>query len=870
MFCQSILERIEQKYQKTRLLLRDQKPEVAERIEQMPTQQQWLLKFYYGYMPLNDLLEYDLDLFLAYAEHNQMLWQQFRQAHAATDKEWESIFLNYIAFYRIKNENLIFDRKFFYDQLHHQIQGLSDYEAVKQINYWCSQYVTYQSTDERTMAPLTTYRTGYGRCGEESGFVVTVYRSLGFAARQVYVPWWSHCDDNHAWVEVLIDGEWYYLGACEPEPQLNRGWFRHAAKRAMMIRTQLFTDLFDRQQVVETDGGVTFISVLENYVKTHRITIQVVDRQGRPVKDCWVHFQVVNFSSYRDIAKRQTDEDGIVKMNVGIGSLNIMLAGNGVIGNYLIKTDQLNHRLELVDNRTDAWLDKNWTAPVDDYLPQVSDKSESDQTPSIAPQANRPDLEKQKRAALRKARAAEQEAQNQQYYQTYLRRTLQTEQSEHMQNIINKYPVESLFRQAGANGAALNQFLYHRSGLWRTELKLRLLMSLAAKDLLDFRASDLISHLEYIEQFEEQYPTAVFDKGLLAIRIAQEQLSDYLSQLDQLLTTEEKQYFRQQPDRIWQRLSAFRTEISSNQLYRGLWLPPAICWKHQLGSEQDQRLLCVAIARSLGVPSYLAPEDGQIMIYRQGQFVRLTSTVETGSLVRLDWSADAKSKPIYFTNYTIARQGEEGYQILDLERCQTDAEGIDLLLSNGQYRIVLSTRLPNGNLYLRERTFHNQAQPLRLEMELRTYDVAEMLINIRLEPFYVRDQANHLISSEALLSSDKTILVWLDNASEPSQHILNELNAARSLLNRQAVPIVLISNVEPEQNLLLSRVAAKLASARIYYDQNNYNLNQLARRTYVPVETYPLILVVKRDQTAIFASAGYNVGVVDTAFSCAK
>ena len=70
--------------------------------------------------------------------------------------------------------------------------------------------------------------------------MVNVLRSAGIPARQVYVPRWSHCDDNHAWVEVWCDGTWYFTGACEPLPILNQGWFIHASSRAMMVHSRIF------------------------------------------------------------------------------------------------------------------------------------------------------------------------------------------------------------------------------------------------------------------------------------------------------------------------------------------------------------------------------------------------------------------------------------------------------------------------------------------------------------------------------------------------------------------------------------------------------------------------------------------------------
>ena len=71
-------------------------------------------------------------------------------------------------------------------------------------------------------------------------FAVNVLRACGFAARQVYVPRWAHCDDNHAWVEVRCGGAWHFLGACEPEAVLDRGWFNSAAGRAVLVHSRCF------------------------------------------------------------------------------------------------------------------------------------------------------------------------------------------------------------------------------------------------------------------------------------------------------------------------------------------------------------------------------------------------------------------------------------------------------------------------------------------------------------------------------------------------------------------------------------------------------------------------------------------------------
>lgn len=108
-------------------------------------------------------------------------------------------------------------------------------KAALEVNHWCHEHVIYKPTNARTRSPLATMLTAYGRCGEESIFTLAALRAVGIPARQIYTPRWAHCDDNHAWIEVWVDGEWKYLGACEPEPRLNIAWV-HVARAKGDVR----------------------------------------------------------------------------------------------------------------------------------------------------------------------------------------------------------------------------------------------------------------------------------------------------------------------------------------------------------------------------------------------------------------------------------------------------------------------------------------------------------------------------------------------------------------------------------------------------------------------------------------------------------
>ena len=135
----------------------------------------------------------------------------------------------------------------------------------------------YTPSDARTSSPLASVKTAYGRCGEESTFTVAALRSVGIPARQVYTPRWAHTDDNHAWVEAWVDGQWYFLGACEPEPVLNLGWFNAPASRGMLMHTKVFGKYQGPEEVMVQTPLYTEINIIGNYAETAKATIKVVD-----------------------------------------------------------------------------------------------------------------------------------------------------------------------------------------------------------------------------------------------------------------------------------------------------------------------------------------------------------------------------------------------------------------------------------------------------------------------------------------------------------------------------------------------------------------------------------------------------------------
>ena len=205
-------------------------------LQALPDETARLARLCYAASPVSDWLDTPPEVFFSCAAHARYLRENASWTRALP----APLFLAYVLHPRVNNEALCDCRPVFYAALAERLRGLPEEAAVLEINRWCAEHVVYQPTDERTRSALAVLRAGFGRCGEESMFAVNVLRACGFAARQVYVPRWAHCDDNHAWVEVWCGGAWHFLGACEPEAVLDRGWFNSAAGRAVLVHSRCF------------------------------------------------------------------------------------------------------------------------------------------------------------------------------------------------------------------------------------------------------------------------------------------------------------------------------------------------------------------------------------------------------------------------------------------------------------------------------------------------------------------------------------------------------------------------------------------------------------------------------------------------------
>lgn len=816
--------------------------EIEPLLNACPPDERICLEFLYGCMPMTDLASYRFDLFSSFARAALRARKRFPWAAEVP----EALFFSYVLFYRVNDEHIEDHRELFFEELAPRLAGKTMREAALEVNLWCCEKASYRSTDDRTASPLTVINTCFGRCGEESTLLVCALRSVGIPARQCYAPKWSHCDDNHAWVEAYIDGEWHYFGACEPEPEPDRAWFTHAASRAMLIHSRAFSPLAAvlPEETVSRGGCLTVINCLGRYAETRRLTVTVL-YDGRPLPGAYVRFEVLNYSELCPIAENVTDETGSVSLLTGTGDLFLHIVSG--VRHVCVKADTRTQNSISVDLSSaaaeQASLDCDVLppSPAPRPLPRVSDS---------AAEAFRHRLEQTE--ACRRRREAKfltpDEA-------LLLARTI-TPDSPALQRKIAEFLV-----RARGNSSELLSFLRAEHPL---KLKLSLLDTLTDKDMTDLRSSVLREHLDCAREYESVWPDDIFVWYVLSPRIGNEYLTSFRAGIRSHFSLTEKTDFQNDPARIADYIRDNIRDSGKNDV--SVPCNPAGLLKLRCGSELSKRYLFVAVCRTFGIPSRINPVDGQPEYLAADLWRRaFTSDSEpkTGRLVLLN---DGASPLDYRQNYTIAELKDGIYRTLCLDGCTiNNASDLSFTLEAGSYRIITANRQIDGSVLARFYHTHVfEDTETTLSICLRKSQLRSRLYSVQPRCLKLTGQDGGFCElTDVLRSYAPCVLAVLDIGKEPTEHLLNEIIELKDRLNSQKLRMVyLIPSGAGLTNALFKRAAAAVPSVFLLADKKSFPPEQLFYDLNIGDRRLPLSAVINGSGAVVFAFSNYNVGTV--------
>lgn len=787
--------------------------------------EQEALDFLYRYMPLSDSVDYDRDFWTRCVQTTLQARQEMPWGKTVPEREWR----HFVLPVRVNNENLDDARTVLYHALKERVSGMSMYDAVLEVNHWCHEHVTYQPSDSRTSSPLATMRSAIGRCGEESTFTVSALRAVGIPARQVYTPRWAHTDNNHAWVEAWVDGKWYFLGACEPEPVLNLGWFNAPASRGMLMHTKAFGLYDGPEEVMSRTACYTEINVTENYAPVSRLDVAVVDEKGAPVKDARVDFRVYNYAEFFNLVSKYTDPDGAASLTCGRGDLLVWAAKDGKFGLSKASVGR--------DSLVTVMLDKapGYCGELDlDIVPPA----ETNNLPEVTPE----------QAERNKMRFAYEDSVRQAYMDSAFCRPAQGREAPFLTNARANHPVISAFLKAHPGDAA------HR-----------MLQTLWSKDFRDISADVLEDHFAHTVQPEGEF--GEWARNIVGLRIANEMLTAWRGTLAKAFAGMDAEGMVQ-----WTR-DSIRIDEARNPQH--LCMSPLGVYRHRVTDSHSRNIFFVAAMRSLGVPARVDAVTGKVQ-WADG-------TSESFAWRDVEWSsAQAKQHPQgklsltaegkipeYATHFTLSRITEDcNLQLQDYENHPSAARGFfegGLAADAAPYLLTAGTRLASGGVLARLVFFNLEAgQTQTVPAVLRTDDEKVSVIgSFDSEMRYKPLGADAPVSVLSTTGRGYFVIGFLKPGDEPTNHALRDLAAVKERMEQWGRSVVLLTTDDTDMDSFLTRPEFQGLPSTVSFGTISGEAMEaaLAASGIDMNGDYPVFFIADTFNRVVWCSQGYTIGV---------
>ncbi len=800
------------------------------------------LEFLYKYMPLADVTDYTPNFFLKNVRASVKAQKEMKWGKEVP----ELLFKHFVLPVRVNNENLDDSRTVFYKELKDRVKGLSMKDAILEVNHWCHEKVTYRPSDGRTSAPLATVRSAYGRCGEQSTFTVAALRSIGIPARQVYTPRWAHTDDNHAWVEAWADGKWFFLGACEPEPVLNLGWFNAPASRAMLMHTKVFGNYNGSEEVMLRTSNYTEINLIKNYGEIARVDFSVVDENNKPVNGAKVAFKIYNYAEFCSVVTKYTDDNGKTFLTAGKGDMIVWASKNGKYGFKKVSFGK--------DKNIILRLEHN---SLSNDCADVIYRDSFD----IVPPPEKPNIPyvSQEQRAENNVRFAKEDSIRHAYLATFYNDDTATKALEN-NGISGNYAkdlTKILVKSQGNHQTILDFIVKYKNNLSRV---VALLSSLSDKDLRDM-------------------PTEILEDNFLAKsnelcpRVENEMIIHPFKRFfEKAFSKKQTEKFRNDPATL---VAWIKSNIKINPDEKALMIAqtPTGVWNSKITDRRSRKIFFVDVARSLNIEARVDEVTQKAQYKHNGEWLdvdfdgNVQKAADTGTLHLSYCNNGIIDDPKYYSHFSITRINTDGTTTLleypeGITWKDTFKDGVKLDV--GQYALVSGTRLASGGVMAAMQIFNvEKGKTTNVEMQLRTSQTSVTVIgNFDSESkFQKLDGTTVNLLSQTGRGYFITGLIGV--GQEPTNHALKDIAKVANAFNKWNRPLVLLFENENEAKKFNTSEFSGLPKNIIYgIDKNGEIRKQISENMKLSTPTLsPIFFISDTFNRVVYISQGYTIGL---------
>ena len=808
--------------------------------QDMTTEEREAMEFLYSAMSSADMGDYQGEYFL----DNVRMSLKAREQMAWGKDVPEDLFRHFVLPVRVNNERMDEFRMIYYDTLRMRVEGLSLHDAALEVNHWCHEKATYVPSDSRTSSPMATMLTAEGRCGEESTFTVSALRAVGIPARQVYTPRWAHTDSNHAWVEVWIDGKWYFMGACEPEPELNVAWFNQPATRAMLMHTRVYGDYRGTEDVIQKSECYTEINVIENYAPMRKSTVTIVDAEGKAVEGATVEFKIFNYGEYTTVVTLPTNSEGQVTLHMGLGDMLIWASHEGSFGFGKLTGEAITVKLDKRDGDIFEF-EEDMTPPVPGDLPvNLTDEA----------------------IAANKERLAAEDAIRLGYKATFMTPEKCADYSAREQDLIVG---------AMGNWRDVKAFIDSKSGAER-ERAVALLGAISRKDLHDTSLAVLEDALATVAPAEL---ASEYVRYVLNPRIVSEFLQPYRKQIREVLTPAIGENPSATDIAAW-----VKENISPADEYNPISLQatPAGVLRIRMADKASRDRFFVAACRTYGIAARMGAMSGYPQYMSDGEWIdvmldgAVAEQQAAKGAIRTTYDpkiVPAIPNPNYYSHCSICR--------IENGQCRTIRFDVDtendlgatadpslltrkITLDEGYYMLTTGNRMASGKVLARSVTFNvkdGEVQDVKMVLRPANDDIG-VIGSMDPEKLYLPEGKQSEASLLSTVGRGYFIVAVMGTSDEPTNHASRGLASIADVLAEWKRPMVVL-HATAEDAAKYNRAMLGEVKAHFGVDVDDKVRSMICSGCNSTSKTLPVVAVCDTFGRVVYFSQGYNTSLAD-------
>ena len=817
----------------------------------LETDEREALEFLYAYMPLGDIVNQTPEFYLEQYRLMETALEEMPWGKRIPERELRHLVLPV----RVNNENIDSSRCVFYKELAPRIKDMSMKDAVLEVNHWCHEKAVYMPSDRRTSSPLATVKTAYGRCGEESTLLVAALRAVGIPARQVYTPRWAHTDSNHAWVEAWVDGEWYFLGACEPEPVLNLGWFNAPASRGMLMHTNVFGRYDGPEEVVRETPNYTEINVIEHYAPESAVVdVTVSDEGGSPVEGAKVYFQIYNYSEFNSVAFKLTDAQGKAKLTAGLGDMMIYASKDGRFG------------FEKVSYGKDKAADIALKYEEGSVIPHL----EMEVVPPVE-NAQLPDVTEEQRAENTRRMEYEDSLRNA-YVATFYNKKTASAYAKGFKRLLpdQEERIADILVASRGNHQEITSFLSKAAEKGRFTSAVNILESLVEKDLRDT-------------------PEYVLEDYLYNTPEGEESVNVYCPRVDTELLRPYKEYFgKNVPQSLVDSLRADpamfvswckeNLSLHDEMSLRYVQLSPVRVWETRLADKPSREIFFAAVCRTFGIKAWKDSVTGVLYYEHEGleyavDFDAAEQVVSPKGYLKLKYDEiPLLDDPKYKTHFSVSKYVNGQFQLLNFSGTWASLFRNVREMDCGYYMLVSGSRMSGGNVFADVEFFtieEGKTKTVNLVMRdiadqirvIGSFDSEMKYNSVTLD----RNEAPVLKSVLETTGRGYFAVALVDYGTEPTNHAFMDISAAAAELEAWGRPLLVVFASEEDYRKFRADHFNLPSTVSFGIDIDGRMRNMIATEMKLDKGgRLPLIVLADTFNRVVFFSQGYSIGLGDS------